>query len=369
MVLRNYWWPLIWIFLFGAISLVFISRREEIVLGKPKMRWGKLSAALLALPYAIWGGWRTNAMGDTTMYRLLFDQMPTGFENFGAYLASRPKDKGYVVFEYLIKTLVSENSVVLFLIIAVIQIYLLVRVYRKYSENYWLSMFLFVASADYLGWVHNGMRQFIAVTIIFAALPLLLRKQYIGMVLVVLFASLFHTSALVFLPFIFVVNGNAWNFRTMLFLVGIVVSVYFLDVVTGFISTALEDTVYEQDAVLMIQTVEDDGTNILRVLFYSMPAIFSLVFRKRIEAADDPMINLCVNLSVVSAGFYLFSFFISGILVGRIPIYFSLANYILIPWLIQELFVPDSALVIEGGLIAVYSFYYYYQVGHTWGLL
>ena len=47
MALRNNWWLLIWLFLFGGVSLAFIPKREEIVLGKPVQRWGKLSAAAL----------------------------------------------------------------------------------------------------------------------------------------------------------------------------------------------------------------------------------------------------------------------------------------------------------------------------------
>lgn len=368
MVLRNYWWLLIWIFLFGAISLAFIPKREEIVLGKPQMCWGKLSSAALALPYVIWAGWRPDSFGDTGMYRLTFNRMPTGLANLSSYLASRPKGKGFVLIEYLIKTLLSDDPVVFFLIIAAIQIYLLVRIYRKYSKNYWLSMFLFIASTDYLTWIYNGMRQFLAVTIIFAALPLLLQRRYSLMVLVVLFASLFHSSALIFLPFIFLVNGKAWNFRTMLFVVGLVISIYFLDYVTGFITDAMQDTTYEGDIVYFDRNY-DDGTNLIRVLFYAVPSLLSLVFRKRIEAADDPLINLCVNLSVVTTGFYVFSFFTSGIIVGAIPIYFSLTNYILIPWLILELFGPESALLVEGGFVAVYSYFFYYQAGVTWKLL
>ena len=65
-------------------------------------------------------------------------------------------------------------------------------------------------------------------------------------------------------------------------------------------------------------------------------------------------------------GVYVFSFFTSGILVGRLPIFFSLSNYILIPWLIKELFTRESALLLKGGFIAVYTAFFYYQVGVTW---
>lgn len=365
MELRNYWWLLIWLFLFGGVSLAFFPKREEIVLGKPVQRWGKLAAAALALPYVIWAGWRPDYFGDTGQYRSTFLRLPTSLADIGEYLGQASKDRGFTVLSILFKSLISHSDIVFFLVIAAIQMYCLVRIYRKYSENYWLSMFLFVASADYLSWMHNGMRQFLAVTMIFAALPLLIQRRYIPMILVVLLASQIHLSALVFLPFIFIVNGKAWNIRTVLFLFGVLAALFFLEEVTGFITSAMEDTVYEGD----IRYFEsDNGTNLFRVLFYSVPAILSIPFRSRIEAEDDPLINVCVNLSVVAAGFYIFSFFTSGILIGRLPIYFSLANYILIPWLIGELFTPDSAMLVEAGFVGVYSVYSYIQM-HSWGLL
>ena len=362
MELRNYWWLLIWLFLFGGVSLAFFPKREEIVLGKPVQRWGKLSAAALALPYVIWAGWRKD-IGDTEVYRAWFLNVQKGFTNLWAYLAEQSKDRGFSLLANLFKTLVVDSDIGFFLLIAAIQLFFLVKIYRKYSEDYWLSMFLFIASTDYLSWMHNGMRQFLAATIIFGALPLLLNKRYIPMILVVILAAQIHLSALLFLPFIFIVNGRAWNFRTILFIAGILVAVFFVDEITGFITDSLRETAYEGN----IEILEaDDGTNIFRVLFYSIPAVIAFAFRDRIEAVDDPLINLCVNLAVVTAGVYVFSFFTSGVLVGRLPIFFSLSNYILIPWLIKELFTRESALLLKGGFIAVYTAFFYYQVGVTW---
>lgn len=366
MDLTNYWWQLIWVLLFGAVSLVMIPKRQEMVFGKPCMRWGRLSAFVLALPYVFWAAIRTNIYGDTGIYRSTFLNMPTGLSSFWSYVSSRSKGPLFVSFEYLFKTLLSDSPEVFFFAIALIQLVLLVRVYRKYSTDYWLSMFLFIASTDYMSWVHNGMRQFVAVVIIFACFPLLVERRYVLMCLVVLACALIHSSALIFLPFVFVINGRAWNYRTMLFIGALILSIIFLDKVTGFIVRSMEETVYVDDIDIFLK---DDGTNILRVLFYSVPAIVSWLFRERIYAKNDPVINICANLSIIAAGVYVFSFYTSGLLVGALPIYFSLANYILIPWLIREIFTGESVILVEGGFIALYSYFFYYQMGVTWKLL
>lgn len=368
MALHNYWWLLIWLFLFGGISLAFIPRQEEYVLGERCVRWSWFAAIILALPYVIWGGVRSNAIGDTAMYRKIFNEMPVGLSGLGSYISSLTKDRGFSILEYLFKTVVSQKSELFFLFIAAIQIFCLVSVYRKYSRNYWLSMFLFVASTDYLSWVFNGMRQFLAAALIFAALPLLVNRNKVGMVLVVLLASQIHISALIFLPFIFIVNGRAWNIRTLAFIFSITLAVLFLDRVTGVITGALEDTVYESE-IMFFNSEVDNGTNIFRVLFYSVPAVLAWIFRPYLDRANDPLINICANLSVVAACFYVFSYFTSGVIVGRLPIYFSLANYILIPWLIDEVLDSVSAVFISTVFVGVYTVFFYIQLHLSWGLI
>ena len=46
----------------------------------------------------------------------------------------------------------------------------------------------------------------------------------------------------------------------------------------------------------------DDGTNALRVLVYSIPTILSFIGLKYIRAEDNPVINFCTNMSIISTG-------------------------------------------------------------------
>lgn len=366
MALHNHWWLLIWTFLFGGASLILDPKHEEIVLGKKVMRWNWLSALIFVIPFIIWAAWRTNAFGDTAAYRQQFLNAPASFSNLGSYLSSQAKDRGYALILVAFKTLISRSDVFFFFFIAAVQMICLVTMYRKYSENYWLSIFLFIASTDYISWMHNGMRQFLTAALLFACIPLIIRRKYILMLIIALLISQIHLSSLIFLPFIFVVNGKAWNWKTVLFILGILIAVIFVDRVTGIITEAMEDTAYSGE---IYQFINDDGANLFRVLFYSVPAVMTFVFRGYIDRADDPIINMCANLSIIGAGFYVFSYFTSGMLIGRLPIYFTLANYILIPWLIREVFNKESAVLVTASIIAVYSAFFYYQVGVSWGLL
>ena len=365
MTLQNYWWLIIWPMIFGILAVAINVRREENVNGEYCIRWNPIAAYILAFPFVIWAGWRKH-FGDTEQYRNTFLKMPSRVEEIASYMGKVDKARFFKLFELLFKCFVSKSDIVLFVFIACIQMICIVYIYRKYSTNYWLSFFFFIASTDYLLWMHNGMRQFIAATLILLCVPLISQRRYKTAVAIVLFASLIHVSALIFLPFIFVVNGKVCNLRTMVFIVSIIIAVVFADRITGFLTKAMENTAYEGDISILLS---DNGTNILRVLFYSVPCIMSIVFRSYLNRENDPLINVCANLSIITVGFYLFSMFTSGVLMGAIPIYFSLSNYILIPWLLREVFNPDTAAVMEGLFVLVYIVFFYCQCGLLWGLL
>ena len=82
-------------------------------------------------------------------------------------------------------------------------------------------------------------------------------------------------------------------------------------------------------------------------------------YRKKIKEINNPLINICINLSVVGVGIYVVGVVTSGIMVGRIPIYFTLTNYILLPWLIDNVLTGKTKTAIK---ILCYIFYLVYFV-------
>ena len=183
----------------------------------------------------------------------------------------------------------------------------------------------------------------------------------------ILIASLFHQSALLVLPFVFIVQGKAWNKKTLFFIIAVVVAVVFADRFTDILDNMLAETQY-QNVVSDWEQFQDDGTNILRVLVYSVPAILSLIGLKYIRQENSALINICTNMSIASAGLYVISMFTSGIFIGRLPIYFSLYNYILLPWEINRIFTKQSARIIYIIMVIAYLGFYLYSL-RTMGMV
>ena len=368
MTLTNYWWLLIWLFTGGAALAMFFPRQQELVLGKWEQRWNIVPAILLVLPYIIWAGNRTSFI-DTGAYRNGFWQSPTIFAQIPGYMSIVTKDKGFSFMTALLHCLLGDNSVAYFTIIATFQLLIIVFVYRKFSCNYWLSIFIFIASTDYISWVQNGIRQFIAVTIVFGGTEFIVKRKYVKAVMMVLIASLFHQSALLMLPVIFVVQGKPWNKKTLIAIALSLLALIFTSRFTTILDWTLSDTQYV-NVVSDWTQMNDDGTNPLRILVYAMPMIFSIIGRKRIQTLDDSLINVGVNASIITTCIGVISMGTSGIFIGRLPIYVSLiSNGILLPWEIVHIFEEKTQKLITGIAICCYVIFFYYQMHVAWRIL
>lgn len=368
MALTNYWWLLIWLFTGGILLSTLVQKHQEIVLGKKEIRWGWFSAILLMCPYIIWTAFRPSAIGDTYAYEMMYKNIPNTFNGIIAYLPIITKDKGFTVLSGIIKMFFGENTVIYFLILAMLQGVTLVYVYRKYSSNYLISIFLFIASTDYLSWMDNGIRQFTAVTIIFVATPLMIKKKWVPLIITILLASTIHGSAILMLPVVFLVQGEAWNKKTMLFTLMCVISLLFADQFTNVLDTLLSDTQYT-NVVSDWKSLNDNGTNIIRVVVYALPTLLAFLGRKWIDEKNEPIINLSINMSIISTAIYLVSAGTSGVFIGRLPIFVSLYNYILLPYIIDQMFTKNSARFVKLFMVIGYVAFFYYQLHFSWALI
>lgn len=355
---------LIWLFVAGGILLYTFPEKQERLLGRTVRRWDYLPAIILVLPLTLWAGFRGD-VADTYLYRKLFMEESRGLMNIPEILLSDGKDKGFTALTIILKYFIGNSDKLYFTIFAVFQMACMCYVFRKYSSDFWISVFLFVASTDYASWMFNGMRQFIAVCLIFSCFDWIVQKKYVRVILVILLASLIHGSALLMIPIIFVVQGKPWNMRTILMLIGTAVVVLFIDRFTPILSTMLEDTQY--DGVMENEIwVVDDGTNVIRVLVYSVPAIISLFGRKYLDQANNTAVNICVNCSIVTTALYAVSTVTSGVYIGRLPIYTSLMGYISLPWLINHMFNRESSRLVKVVMVVLYIAFYCYQTFITW---
>jgi len=356
-----------WLALMAAVAKKAHVTKTELVNGEKTIRYRWLFAIIAFFPIILMATFRPWNFTDTMAYRLTFQRMPESFSQLTSYLGSVKKDVGFYFTASVLKIIVTHDPRVYFFILAAFQGLAVVYLYRNYSSSFFLSLFLFVGSADYVLWMFNGVRQFMAVTIALYATPFILKKRYIPAAAIILLASTFHRSALLMLPMIFIVQGDVWNKKTLLFILAIIAAILFLDQFTSFLDDSLAETQYA-NVISDTETFGYKGTSFLRVAVYSVPAVLSFFFRKRINEEGTAIIKVSANMSVISAGLYIFSMFTSGIFMGRLPIYCSLYGYILLPWIIGNCFKKKDKFLICSVMVLLYLAYYYTEVSLHYGL-
>lgn len=341
--------------------------RPENVLGRLKFRFTWLAAIVLALPMIYCAWQRPMHFGDTGNYFSSYIRLPVGEVGLLEYLTAYPKDFGYTVLIWMFKSIGLDFRTVL-LIIASFQIWCLLFTYRKYSSSFPLSMLLFLLSTDYYSWMWNGMRQFIAASILFVGAKYVFEKRYISYSVLILLASTFHQSALIMLPAVYLVQGRPFNMKTLICIVGALSVLLLVDQFTDLLDSSLQGTQYANVISDYKEGVvgDDDGTNPFRVLVYSVPVLLAIFANQRLNDKNYGITSVSINMSIISMCIYLISMVSSGIFIGRLPIYSSLYNYILLPWEIKNYFSEKSRNFMLILMFLLYIIFYVYQVFFIW---
>ena len=359
-----HWYLFVFLIIYYAVARVGNQRYLVYVAGEYEGRYKWFTVLLMVAVLTYVAAMRYERFIDTGAYIQGFLRSGTTWNDILTIINGDGKDKGFDATVVVLRALIGNHYRVYLGVIAGFCLLCVFAVYKRHSSNLFMSAFLFIASGEFVMWTHNGMRQFIAVSMIFAATDLLLRKNYIPYILIVLLASTYHGSALIILPVIFVVQGKAWNFKAIFMILAILAVTSSTDLLNDLLVGVMENSQYAGDVDTLMST---DGVNVFRVLVFAIPPVMALMFRRQITQMNIPIINLAVNMSIVSLGVYIIALFTSGIYIARIPIYFSLYNYILLPWIIERFFEKQSAKLIHVCVMACYMAYYYYQMHIVWG--
>lgn len=209
----------------------------------------------------------------------------------------------------------------------------------------------------------NGMRQFIAASLLFLASDLIKEKKLLQFLAVCFLLMTIHYTAVLVIPMYWIAQGKAFNRKTILFMILVLTAVVFLEPFINILENILEGTAYSGATS---QFVEDDGVNIIRVLVMAVPVLISFICRGLIDKENDSYINICVNMSIACVSFYFLGVFTSGILIGRIPIYFEMYNLILLPWLFNHCFTPNSRKLIYSICTVCFFAFYYTQMASSY---
>lgn len=371
-----FWFMLLWITIIGLMFQPTMSNTLQNSDGSI-FRQAKPSFCVLIWTIPFFFICMCTSFGDRGMYISHFEGSPNDISKLWNYIAVWDDSRLFYGIQGIVKIILIKNATLWFSIITFFQAFAVTRILRKYSENFAMSLFIFIASTMMISWMCNGIRQFIAVSLLFACTDWILEGKWvrffiltfiltgaapfakiIGISTVPWFLGGVHQSAVIMFLLFFCIRGKAFNKRLW-----IITAIIVLLIVIGAVGDFLSNTAFQKD---LSREELQAGSNPLRFLVSAIPVVLILIKKRTIDEIElPPIVSLSINASFVTMIIYFISIFSHGSLIGRLPIYTELYNLILIPWLIEKVYISHSQWI-RAGLYGGYIAYFYYQVNIAW---
>lgn len=309
---------------------------------------------------AFLAGMRTKALNDTAAYVFGFRDIIPSWDYVKSILAGDYKDKGFYVLATLFKMFVSTDYHAWFLFVASVESILLVYILRRESVSFFDTCFYLFASTLYYNYF-SMMRQWLAICIVFFAIVKFLpKKQYVQFILLCILAAQFHTSAYLVIVIALFLCGEPWSKKQIALIMLAAVGFVFAEPLLSFMGSASEENTYGY----VIDTMQSgSGSSWLRIPFEMLPLIVAFIYRKSIKRY--PLMNICINASLITVLLTVLASFTSGIYIFRMTTYFRMFNLILIPFLLNVVIKEEQKSIYRIGYYTVFSGFFIFQMNYS----
>ncbi|PEL07037.1 EpsG family protein [Bacillus sp. AFS017336] len=340
------WLNLVVVFIFSFMARVASSPNLSSIstISSVYIRPNKVLVFVGLLTLVCISGLRNN-IGDTYAYIDIYQRHDFTW----SYILSK-KDIGFGVLQMILKHFSSDPQILIFTAAFITNI-LVVYILYNYSRIYELSLFVYITGGLFLVSM-NGVRQMLAAAIAFTSIRFLFDGSWKRYTLVILFASLFHQSALILIPIYVIVRFKAWSKVTIALLIFSIVFVIGFNQLSSFLFSAIQDTQYGE-----YKNFQEGGASIIRVAVTAVPLLIAFIGRDKLREIN-PKSDIIVNMALLGFIFMLIS--TQNWIFARISIYFSFYQLILIAWIVKLFKLKDQKFVYYS-IVICYILYYYYE--------
>lgn len=228
---------------------------------------------------------------------------------------------------------------------------------RKYSNNIWQTVFLFIVLSCFT-FTLAAIKQCIAVAFCLLAVDQALKKHYARFLFWVLVATLFHPYSLMFLVVPFMMF-RPWSGWTYLSLVAFGLAGVLLENLLG----SIVDITTMFGEGYNVEEFSGEGVNPFRLAVCAVPLMISFVAHRRIAQMDEKQEReyfLFTNLSMLNAEIMFVALFGTANYFARLANYFLIFQALSIPWLFQ-FFDKKSRQLLICLAVVCYCLYFIYE--------
>ena len=291
-----------------------------------------------------------NNIGDTEAYIHLYKAVADRQQIEGY-------EKGFLIIFELLNRISTDPQFMLISTSLVINILNLVTL-KIYSSDIFISSYLYITSGCYFVTM-NGIRQCLAAGLIFIATRFVQKGNFIKYTLIIILASTIHISALIMIPFYFVVRCESWSKK-----IGILISV---TICMLFLYPYLEKILFSLvgEKYSTYKNFNEGGANIFRILVSLVPVILAYIKKDYIKGHWKNG-NIFINMSILN--FIIMSFAYYNWIFARFCVYTELYSIIVLSYIISRCFEKKERRIIIYALIVLYFIYFWYDNSFIMGI-
>lgn len=289
---------------------------------------------------------------DTFVYFTLYNKaatFPDFWEDFTFQLGDNP---GFMIVQSWLKTkqVPAQTYILLFAALSMLCTLLFVK---HYSSNVVLSLFLFFATNAYT-LSAAALKQSAAIAIGLIAIIFAQKRKWGWFAVFLFLATTFHPYVLVF-AIVPILTFKPWTGKTYIMLAVFLVVGFALESLLGTIvdiTSMIGDSYKEEDLI-------GEGINVFRVLVFNVPLVLSFLYRKRLFEDSSRAENLIVNLAMINGAIMFVGSFGTAIYFSRMASFFTIAQCIVLPWILEKLPRRERTFY-TWGMLAGYSGFFIY---------
>ena len=336
-----YYVVLILVVLFASAAQRYGATRDQ--LGNVKVNPNGVFVWCTALTFGFFAGFRYQVGSDWYAY------YRWTHAHFVYYLEQSWAEPGWKIIGYIATSIVDKQGAAM-CAAAFITVILFNRTIAKYSSNYLLSTVLFFL----LTWhgCFNGVRQYLAVAVLFAGHRYIYDHKFWKWALVVAVATLCHSTASIMVLMYFVLNRKLDVKQVALLSLATVVLYFSYDTKFSFLSW-LKDKEVDGNSVYASNHV-----SLFRVAVLWAPAIFYGFLTLYHQAADEEL-NFYGNAILLNA--MLMTAAMNSAYLARVSCYTDVYTVMAWPLMLKKLN-RNSRIVFGLILLVCYGAYWYYDI-------
>ena len=299
---------------------------------------------------------RTNT-NDTSAYIHSFNNLEGTWEAFWAQVSTAEvgKDWAFDAVSILFKIYISNDYHLWMALYAVAESAAFVYILRRNAVSFLDCCFFLFCSTLYYNYF-SMMRQWFAVVMLFAASNFIKEKKFFRFLIVCLVVAQFHSSVYMMIPVYFLVQGKAWSRKQVSLIAVFAFALLFLNPILGTLESSLSGSTYDYAISAMNSGA---GSSIIRALIAAVPVVLAFMYKDEI---NNPMINLCVNMSLLNLLLNILASFTSGLYIIRFATYTSVYNLILYPFLLNVAVKGNDRKIVKAAFYVIYFCFYIYQM-------